>query len=332
MDQGNRELPAEIAETPPLIPELALPAPRWRSLSALITVIILLLVLTGVLLNIHFKYAHLESELNRYEKLWNEQEIPSYNFELTAGTSWGHWHETIQVRTDNGTITSKTISEDGDITSMIITEENIGQKRSWSDYNTVEKLFTTIRGAIEEREYNIKVTYNQDLGYPVDVFVDTGGIDNLWGFSVADFYIPDSNYLQRESELYRLKSELDEYRRLWNGQAISNYDYVLTKITGSGYCKAIMQVRKGVPRSELIFEYDRGLDPYMYLYNTISILFDHIRDAITVAIRDGVDIIEITYDTSLGYPLDVYVDPSLTVSEDEYGISVSDFHITESGE
>ena len=64
MDKGNRELPAEIAETPALTPELTLPTPRWRSLSALITVITLLLILAGVLTYPHFKYAWIEFRLN----------------------------------------------------------------------------------------------------------------------------------------------------------------------------------------------------------------------------------------------------------------------------
>jgi len=187
MDKSNREVPNEIAETPASIPELTLPAPRWRSLSALITVVILLLILAGILIYSNLKYARLESELNRYESLWNEQAILNYNYTIKA-----YSEKVIQVRTDNGIITSTTISEDGTITSTVITEENIGLKQSFSDYNTVEKLFNTSRGAIEDREDVIKVTYNQSLGYPTELLVSDRLYLSKYGFSVSDFHIIES--------------------------------------------------------------------------------------------------------------------------------------------
>jgi hypothetical protein len=323
MDKGNRELPAEIAETPVLIPETALPAPRWRSLSALIAVIMILLVILGVMIYSHLKYARLESELNRYESLWNEQEIPNYNYTITQ------YSETvIQVRVDNGIITSKSISEDGDINSVIISEENIGLKQSSYDYNTVEKLFTTIRGAIEEREEVIKVTYNQSLGYPTQLFVSDRLYMSRYGFNVSDFYIPDSNYLQRESELNSLESVFTRYESLWNEQAISNYSFVISKSTSSDDWKASIRVRDGIPTSTSLTEHDGGLNLDMYYYNTLQKLFQYIHDAI----KDWADVIEVTYNPNLGYPMDVYINPSLTAPDDEYSFSISDFYIPENGE
>ena len=69
-------------------------------------------------------------------------------------------------------------------------------------------------------------------------------------------------------------------------------------------------------------------DPDFSSHNTIPKLFDRICDAI----RDRADVIEVTYNPSLGYPMDVCIDPSLKGLDDSHIFGVSDLHILEGGE
>jgi len=198
MDEQGRREADEIRKLPISVLKF-LPVPKWRSLSAVLVVIVLLIVFCGVWLYPRIKYDRMVSELNRYESLWNEQEISSYYYKLSQGNAWGDSEVAICV--EDGVTTSETI-----IKSSYYENEQI----DYDDCNTVPKLFAVVRHVlkISERLYKIplfseipdskqghpyniiKVTYDRSLGYPVSIFRDYRWGVHLWRYyRVSDFRV-----------------------------------------------------------------------------------------------------------------------------------------------
>jgi Family of unknown function (DUF6174) len=64
-------------------------------------------------------------------------------------------------------------------------------QRRYSDYNTIEKLFTELRSVAAAGAHKMIVTYDEKLGYPTDADVDPkkDALDDQFSFKVTNFRI-----------------------------------------------------------------------------------------------------------------------------------------------
>ena len=108
MDSQGRKEAQEIKKLPISVLEY-LPALRWRSLSALILVAILLTIVLGYTVNTCVRYSGLESEMDKYQGLWESRGISDY--EYTLRTSDDEGYSQIAVRVEDGSAISEGLED-----------------------------------------------------------------------------------------------------------------------------------------------------------------------------------------------------------------------------
>jgi len=179
MDSQSRKEAAEIKKLPISLLEY-LPAPRWRSLSALIVVVILLLIFAGYTLNTNIRYARLEAELDRHESLWESKEISGYEYNLRAWA--GEGYSKVYVKVEDGVATSEELEK--------------GDSLDINSFDTVPDLFNRISKALREKEekgFNqLSIRYNGDIGYPTYIALRDSykaGDPGVYSYSIIDFKI-----------------------------------------------------------------------------------------------------------------------------------------------
>ena len=115
------------------------------------------------------------TELRQNERRWSDQQIRSYRFVLQS-MHFGGPDTTLPViiEVTEGTRSSIRPVSEG---SPVNTEY-------FSRYDTVEKLFDTIRSAIESGAESTEVTYDENLGHPRQIAIDYNRIVADEGFSL----------------------------------------------------------------------------------------------------------------------------------------------------
>ncbi len=112
-----------------------------------------------------------EREFEGFRELWKAKRIVSYDFEASlyvGGTRY--FAEPVRVKV-----------RDGDATSIQpIDKNNKASVDGYSEFETVEKMFEVIEGAIKKK-LEFKAAYNKDFGYPELILV-------LANSSVTDAY------------------------------------------------------------------------------------------------------------------------------------------------
>ena len=102
-----------------------------------------------------------EREFERFRELWKAKRIGSYDFEASlyvGGTRYFAEPVRVNVR-------------DGDATSIQpIDKNNKASLDGYREFETVEKMFEVIEGAIKKK-LEFKAAYNKDLGYPESILV-----------------------------------------------------------------------------------------------------------------------------------------------------------------
>ncbi|MDJ0616081.1 MAG: DUF6174 domain-containing protein [Calothrix sp. MO_192.B10] len=109
-------------------------------------------------------------QLRRNFRLWRKQGISNYRYTFSNGCFClpeARGPVVIEVR--NGVTTS-------------ITDANTGEpvnEEFFQSFNTIPKLFLTIRDAIARRADRVDVEYDRTLGYPTNIAID-------FSFQIAD--------------------------------------------------------------------------------------------------------------------------------------------------
>jgi hypothetical protein len=120
------------------------------------------------------------SELEIMQSVWEAQGLESYRFQF-------HWQcfclpdylETVWVTV-----------EDGEIASVEAVDPNFeGNLPDRSEFRTIDGLFELIREAIEGQAYQIRVTYDDTIGYPASAYIDYDAAiaDEERGFEILEF-------------------------------------------------------------------------------------------------------------------------------------------------
>ena len=325
MDSQSRKEAAEIKKLPISVLEY-LPAPRWRSLSALIVVVILLLIFAGYTLNAAIRYGRLEEELEKYESLWESKEISNYQYTLMASNNKGI--SVVAVRVEEG---SSAISERlesryrGDINEVLPDIDS---------YDTVPDLFDRIRDVLEAREENgsfkLDIRYDEDIGYPLCFALRhyRGELSSmrLYSYTISDFKILEP----MEIRYARLEAELDSHEKLWESKEISGYEYTLRARTGEGYSEVYVRVKDGISASEVSV---KGIPLDINSFDTVPDLFNRIRKAIESREEEGFNRLSIKYNEDTGYPTYIALRDSYRAGDPGvYSFSIFDFKILEQGQ
>jgi hypothetical protein len=326
MDGQSRKEAAEIKNLPVSLLEY-LPAPRWRSLSALIVVIILLIIFFGYMLNTHIRYARLEAELNRYESLWESKAISDY--EYTLRTSDDEGYSQVVVRVEDGASISEGL--ENTFTSKIYeVPAGIGS------LDTVPDLFNRIRKALEDRDENgvskLVIRYDTDLGYPTHIELTSQPegqllrIQGNYAYTIYDFKILEP----KETRYARLEAGLDSHEKLWESKEISSYEYTFLARTGEGHSEVHVRFKDGISTSEVSVK-DIPLD--IDSFDMVPDLFNRIRKAIESREEEGFNQLSIQYNEDTGYPTYITLRDSYRVGDPGvYSYSIIDFKILEQGQ
>jgi serine protease len=119
-----------------------------------------------------------------------------------------------------------------------------------------------------------------------------------------------------------LKAALDSNQALWTSQRISNYSYILEQKNANSTSRLQIMVRRGKVYYAIDLSTNRLLRSRdLSRAKTIDQLFPIIGNAIT----NKAESIQTTYDSTLGYPGNVAIDPSSSVAGDESSLNVTSF-------
>lgn len=119
-----------------------------------------------------------------------------------------------------------------------------------------------------------------------------------------------------------LQAALDANQALWTSQRINNYSYTLQEKNGGDTRNLHIMVRRGKVYYALDLDTNHLLRKReLRSAKTIDQLFPVIGDAIT----SRAETIHADYDSNLGFPANVTIDPSNSVDGDESSMSISSF-------
>ena len=125
-------------------------------------------------------------ELTTNEKLWNAQSLKDYDFTLERQAfAPEDWRGPVNIQVRNGEAVAVAYVSTG----AAVTEGK------FDNANTIEKLFTMLEDAyagnneFQHRADRIDVTYNSQMGYPEDLYIDVSQkiADEEQGYSVNNF-------------------------------------------------------------------------------------------------------------------------------------------------
>lgn len=298
-----------------LVPYLT--APRKRSLSAFIILIIALVLFGIVIAQVFLRYARYEDELERYEALWESQNIENYQYQLEVHNWRGTAKFTVRVE-DNIPVTGRyegAVSEvlPGDISCFDTIPDMFGLAR--------EKL--AAKEELKRGNFQLTINYDDDFGFPKRIMLAHPQSFSLrrdyFSFRIDDFQLlesPDDRYA-------RLAVELDEAEKTWESLGLTGYEYTLITGVGDSFIRNRVAVKNGIPYIDPPVisspEYSRG----MY---TIPDIFYRIRKAITNREGDGFYQLRIQYDTATGCPVYFGLRDSYMISDPAvYSCSIVDF-------
>jgi Family of unknown function (DUF6174) len=195
---------------------------------------------------------------------------------------------------------------------------------------TIPDLFDIIQDAIDTKADAITVTYDETYGYPRDVYIDYdfGMADEEYSVTV-DYFAP-----YQEWEEVRGTNAL-----LWESMGSSWYNYTFTRscecpnaYSGS-FRVEIRGTDDGNATRLFTLEDDSNVTvvasrsssttaievPLIKYIPTIEQLFGLIQEASTTAFA-----LRVTYDSTLGFPSDVYIDYDEFLADEEFVVTVKD--------
>jgi hypothetical protein len=125
------------------------------------------------------------SELTRNEKLWQSQNLTSYDFTLERQCFCPEdWRGPVNITVRNGKVTSVVYVSNGQTATT----------EKFSDVDTIEELFNIIRdaydgkGAFDQKAETVNVTYHPEMGYPLTIYIDVSQMmaDEEQGYKVEE--------------------------------------------------------------------------------------------------------------------------------------------------
>lgn len=119
---------------------------------------------------------------------------------------------------------------------------------------------------------------------------------------------------------------LEQARARWAARNVRSYAYTvrLVAFNPAAGQPVRVEVQNGVPVSvtPLVENFPADVQTYQQ-YATVERLFAIIEDGE----QRNADTIQVTYDSTYGFPKDVFIDYEQQLADEEFGIAVSDFEV-----
>ncbi|MCP4139628.1 MAG: hypothetical protein GY755_04955 [Chloroflexi bacterium] len=123
-----------------------------------------------------------EKTLKLNRALWEKQAAENYQYTLAVFCNCpSEFDEPVIIRVQNGEAVSiKNTNSSAEMESDL-----------FSAYDTIDELFDVIQLAIERGADEIKVNYDSDYGYPINISIDYDleGIDDEEGYTISNVEI-----------------------------------------------------------------------------------------------------------------------------------------------
>ena len=172
---------------------------------------------------------------------------------------------------------------------------------------TIDKLFDEIQNGIELNAAEIRVTYNEILGYPESVYIDyNAGIADEEFSAQVDYFAPVGSW----------QSALDQGKQKWEMQGVQSYTYLYYQDTQDvdNAGSKLVEVLDGIVVSvngEPVKAIARSSFSEI---PTMDDLFSRIQQAIDM----DAFAVRVAYDEETGYPLDIHIDYDDRIVDDEW--------------
>jgi hypothetical protein len=252
----------------------------------------------------------LQAELNANIVKWQQAGLSDYTFEFSVSCSC-LTSITAPVRVtvrDTNTIESISYVETGEPVTEYL-----------DLYLTVGGMFDMIQEAIDMRVANLTVSYDPETGYPTNVFVDRDFMmaDEERGFEVRNLDPIEPPTLEES------QSRLNSSRELWESSGLSSYEIEYRRIC---FCPpditspVLLVVRNGIIDSRTYAETGEPVgEAVRDLFPEVSGMFDIVQDAIDQQASQ----VTVTYDSQLGYPVNIRIDYNTMMADEELEFAIS---------
>lgn len=119
-------------------------------------------------------------KLDKMQSQWQSHGLDNYRFQFQwACFCPAEYHEPVWVTV-----------EEGEITSVKAVDPNFeAELPDKSEYRTINELFNFIKDGVEKDVYEIQVSYDEAMGYPVSAYIDyeIDILDEEQGFDILKF-------------------------------------------------------------------------------------------------------------------------------------------------
>jgi len=227
------------------------------------------------------------------EATWAENGPTNYEFEYSASCSECPVLPDVRVTVNDGAVVAIETVDGSD--TLIPDELQV----------TVEDLFELIGTALASSLTDDDVSFTRRYGHPN--FFQTSSNNPLVIDGEAAFQILDLRSLDPWPEV---QAALDAARAQFT---LTTYSYEIAVVC---FCPAAPPVTAQFVNDEL--EWTTGDAQYA---RTVPELFDEIQEAIT----NDVDDLRVAFDPDLGYPIAYFIDPQLSLADEEHRVVISSF-------
>jgi hypothetical protein len=145
---------------------------------------ILLIIFTQLLgCKATFNSASDESELLRNKHLWQQNNLPNYNFVIARNEGGQTIWAPVLIKVRDGKA------------ALVVPTENVNElvKLDYSDLDNFEKVFAKIKESFDQGD-RVRVTYNDKFGYPEKILIEFkgGGVDSWNSIEITRFEVPNT--------------------------------------------------------------------------------------------------------------------------------------------
>ena len=208
--------------------------------------------------------------------------------------------------------------DDGEVTAVTSADPNVETIPAPERFVSIEGLFALIQEAISRNAASIEVSYDETYGHPVELFIDYDErmADEEDRFTISSF--------TTANDLDPAQEALLQAQERWDQSGIVHYAY-----TGAWTCfcpeeyRADTQVTVGGGEVTAVTSADPDVEtiPDPERFVPIEGLFALIQDAIS---RNAASI-EVAYDDTHGYPMELFIDYDERMADEEDRFTMSSF-------
>lgn len=252
----------------------------------------------------------LQAEFDENFVKWNQADVSDYTIEFRVSCF---------CPTEITAPVIMTVKDTNTIESVRYVDTDAPVTEYMDIYLPVGGMFDMIQEAIDMRVANLTVSYDPEMGYPTEVFIDRDFMmaDEERGFSASN--------LQpiKPPTPSQIQFQLNANRELWESSGPASYQLEYRRVC---FCAPNVTSPVTVVVSDGVIEsrtYAETRDPVgeavRDLFPDVTGMFDIVQDAIDQQAAR----IRVHYDSEYGYPTSISIDYSTMIADEELGFTVS---------